>query len=108
MGIDNIVMEYLHAYGNTKESDLISYLEREFDYSDRQIKHILGRMEKTESIFRVVHDKLKPPGVYVGLNPKAEALFTNSEILPRTPKAIDEQFAKRIEENYKTRFEKKG
>jgi predicted methyltransferase len=108
MGIDTIIMEYLHEYGNTKESDLISYVTREFDYSDRQIKHILGRMEKTENIFRVVHDKLKPPGVYIGLNQKAEALFLNSEILPKTLKAFDEQFAKRIEERYKTRFEKKG
>ena len=98
MEIDTKVMEYLHEYGNTKESDLIDYLEREFEYSSRQIKKIIERMEKAGSVFRVVHDKLKPPGVYIGLNPKAEALFQTHPLLPRTFKAYDEMLAEKVKQ----------
>lgn len=92
MEIDDKIMEYLYEYGNTKESDLIHYLERESALSDRQIKKILERMEKANTVFRVVHDKLKPPGVYIALNPKTIALYQNEQF-PKTMQALDESTA---------------
>ncbi len=67
MDVEEEIRSYLYEYGNTKESDIISYGKQEFSYSQRGMKKVLGRMERDGKIYRVVHAKLKPPAVYLSL-----------------------------------------
>ena len=67
MEIEEAILRYLFEYGDTRQSDIITYVESEFGYSTRQIKKIIGRLEKDSKIFRVVHTRLKPPAVYYSL-----------------------------------------
>jgi predicted transcriptional regulator len=65
MDVEQAVMEYLGEFGNTKESDILAYVRREFKFSDSGAKKLIDRMEQRHQIFRVVHTKLHPPGVYL-------------------------------------------
>jgi|UniRef100_A0A7C4Y6B8 DNA-binding HxlR family transcriptional regulator len=68
MDIEEKISEYLFEYGNTKESDLIGYLQKECGFSDRHIKKVIDKMEKEGKIHRVVHREMKPPSVYLSLH----------------------------------------
>lgn len=63
--VEQAVREYLAEFGNTKEADLLAYIKREFDYSEAGSKKLVDRMESQKKIFRVVHSRLHPPGVYL-------------------------------------------
>jgi len=65
--IEEEIAIYLYEYGNTKESDIISYGRQKFSYSSRGMKKVIDRMERDGKIHRVVHVKLKPPGVYLSI-----------------------------------------
>jgi hypothetical protein len=67
LDIDKEIVSYLSNYGNTKESDLIGYGVQHFDRSAIKMKKILDRMVIKGRIYRIVHNKLKPPEVYISL-----------------------------------------
>lgn len=67
MQIEQGIIAYLTKYGNTKESDLINYGAQKLDHPADEMKKILNRMTVKGKIYRVVHDKLKPPEVYISL-----------------------------------------
>jgi hypothetical protein len=65
MDVEQAVKEYLAEYGDTKESDILAYVKRDFEYSESGSKKLIDRMEQQHQIFRVVHVKLHPPAVYL-------------------------------------------
>jgi len=67
MDIEREIVSYLVKYGNTKESDIVDYGARKFNHSSKDMKKVVDRMVIKGRIHRIVHDKLKPPGVYVSL-----------------------------------------
>jgi hypothetical protein len=67
MNVEREIVSYLSNYGNTKESDLISYGVQHLDRSAIKMKKILDRMVIKGRIYRIVHNKLKPPEVYISL-----------------------------------------
>ncbi len=68
MSIENDVVSYLVKYGNTKEFDIVNYGIRKFNCSSNDMKKIIDRMVVKGKIHRIVHNKLKPPEVYLSLN----------------------------------------
>jgi len=67
MSVERRIVSYLETYGNTKENDLVSYGAQHLGLSPEKMKKILDRMAIKDRIHRIVHDKLKPPEVYVTL-----------------------------------------
>jgi hypothetical protein len=67
VNIEKEIVSYLSAYGNTKESDLIGYGVQNFHRSPIKMKKIVDRMVIKGKIYRIVHNKLKPPEVYISL-----------------------------------------
>lgn len=67
MDIDQEIISYLHEYGNTKESDIISYGVKRFNYSSKRMKKVIKRMVVKSKIYYIVHGKLEPPEAYVSL-----------------------------------------
>jgi len=82
MSIEKQIVSYLTKYGNTRETDLIIYGVQNFIQPPEKIKKIIDRMAVKGKIHRIVHNKLKPPEVYIGLE----------EDLPIQP-MIDDQIA---------------
>ena len=90
MDVEKAVPEYLSEFGDTRETDLIQFIVNKFNYSKRGAKKLIGRLEKKEEIFRVVHVKLRPPAVYYSVEEyvpleiqkeliRAEAMITAAE-----------------------------
>jgi hypothetical protein len=75
------IMSYLKEYGNTLEEDLVDYLLHSFNCSSGKTKKILHRMVAKGQIYRLVHDKLDPPKVYITLEMqiRAKALKNTAE-----------------------------
>jgi predicted transcriptional regulator len=67
MKVEKKIISYLYEYGNTRESDLINYGVKEFDYSPEEIKKVIKRMVIKGKIHYIVHSKLEPPEVYISL-----------------------------------------
>jgi hypothetical protein len=67
MSIERQIVSYLMKYGNTRETDLISYGVQNFVPHPEEMKKIIDRMAVKGKIHRIVHNKLKPPEVYIGL-----------------------------------------
>jgi predicted transcriptional regulator len=61
---------YLEEYGNTTEEDLVDYIVHNHNCSSSKAKKIVYRLVKNGQIYRVVHDKLKHPKVYITLEPQ--------------------------------------
>jgi ABC-type phosphate/phosphonate transport system substrate-binding protein len=57
----------LYEYGNTRESDLINYCVKKFNYSSEEMKKVIKRMVIKGKIHYIVHSKLEPPEVYISL-----------------------------------------
>jgi len=72
MGIDREIVSHLVRYGNTRESDLTTFGVQKFHYSSEAMKKVINRMVIKGMIHRIVHNKLKPPEVYISLE---ETLF---------------------------------
>ena len=85
MSIERQIVSYLMKYGNTREIDLISYGMQNFVQPPEKMKKIIDRMAVKGKIHRIVHNKLKPPEVYIGLeeslpiNPMIEDQIANDE-----------------------------
>jgi hypothetical protein len=67
MSTERQIVSYLMKYGNTREIDQISYGVQNFVCSSEKMKKIIDRMAVKGKIHRIVHNKLKPPEVYIGL-----------------------------------------
>ena len=67
MKVEKEIISYLHEYGNTRESDLINYGIKKFNYSSEEMKKAIKRMAIKDKIHFIVHGKLEPPEVYVSL-----------------------------------------
>jgi len=67
MKVEKGLISYLYEYGNTKESDLISYGVKKFNYSSEEMKKVIKRMVIKGKIHYIVHSKLEPPEVYISL-----------------------------------------
>ena len=67
MKVEKEIISYLHEYENTRESDLINYGVKKFNYSSEEMKKVIKRMAIKNKIHFIVHGKLEPPEVYVSL-----------------------------------------
>jgi hypothetical protein len=67
VSIERQIVSYLMKYGNTRETDLISYGVQNFLRPPEEMKKIIDRMAVKGKIYRIVHSKLKPPEVYISL-----------------------------------------
>ncbi len=67
MKVEKEIISYLYEYGNTRESDLINYGVKKFDYSSEEMKKVIKRMVIKGKIHYIVHSKLEPPEVYISL-----------------------------------------
>jgi hypothetical protein len=67
MEVEKKIISYLYEYGNTRESDLINYGVKRFDYSSEEMKKVIKRMVIKGKIHYIVHSKLEPPEVYLSL-----------------------------------------
>jgi len=67
MEVEKEVISYLYEYGNTKESDIISYGVKKHNYSSERMKKVIKLMVIKGKVYYVVHSKLEPPAVYVSL-----------------------------------------
>jgi hypothetical protein len=65
--IEGKIVSYLVKYGNTRESDVTSFCVGRFGLSSGDVKRVIDRMVVKGKIYRVVHDKLEPPEVYLTL-----------------------------------------
>ena len=67
MKVEGKIVSYLVKYGNTREVDVIGFGVGRFGLSSGDVKRIIDRMVVKGKIFRVVHDRLEPPEVYLSL-----------------------------------------
>ena len=67
MKVEKEIISYLCEYGNTKESDIINYGVKRFNYSQKGMKKVIKRMVIKGKIHYVVHGKLEPPEAYISL-----------------------------------------
>jgi len=67
MKVEKKIISYLYEYGNTRESDIINYGVKKFDYSSEEMKKVIKRMVIKGKIHYIVHSKLEPPEVYISL-----------------------------------------
>lgn len=67
MSAERKIRSYLRHYGNTREVDLINYGMQNLGRSSEEVKKIIDRLAVKGKIHRIVHNKLKPPEVYITL-----------------------------------------
>ncbi|MDH5460426.1 MAG: hypothetical protein OEW71_05280 [Candidatus Bathyarchaeota archaeon] len=67
MDTEKEIVSYLYEFGNTKESDIINYGVKKFNYSSEKMKKVIKRMAIKGKIHYVIHSKLEPPEVYISL-----------------------------------------
>lgn len=67
MKVESKIVSYLVKYGNTREGDVMSFCVRRFGLSSGDVKRVIDRLVVKGKIFRVVHDRLEPPEVYLSL-----------------------------------------
>ena len=109
MKVESKIVSYLVKYGNTRESDLIGFCVRKFSLSSEDVKKVIDRMVVKSKLYRIVHDKLEPPEVYLTLKEpfhpdvlKALVEVDLSEVVEKDARKILEEAAavaeKRIRE----------
>ena len=67
MKAEDEMLYYLDKYGNTRERDLLDYCVQVLSHAHEKMKKTVDRMVVEEKIFRIVHNKLSPPQVYLSL-----------------------------------------
>lgn len=103
--VESKIVSYLVKYGNTREGDVMSFCVRRFGLSLGDVKKVVDRMVVKGKIFRVVHDKLEPPAVYLSLKEsfypdvlKALVEVDVSEVVEKDARKILEEAAAVAEE----------
>lgn len=88
MDIEKTIISYLCKYGNTKESDIISYGIKKFNYDTEQMKKILKCMMFEGKIHYVIHNELETPEIYVSLKeplpPEVAKILIEAQIEAKT------------------------
>ncbi len=86
MGTESRILSHLRKYGNTKENDFLDFATAKLGCSRKDVKKTLNRLAVKGKVFRIVHNELTPPQVYIsltepllcrGLEYFAEANFLN-------------------------------
>ena len=67
MSAERKILSYLETYGNTRETDLTNYAVQNFHKPPEKVKKVIDRLAIKGKVHRVVHNKLKPPEVYITL-----------------------------------------
>ena len=106
VSIERQIVSYLMKYGNTRETDLISYGVQNFVRPPEEMKKIIDRMAVKGKIHRIVHNKIKPSEVYISLEEPLPvyALMENEISNSETSKILEE--AASVAENINIDFHK--
>jgi len=67
MEVEKEIISYLYEYGNTRESDIINYGMKNFNYSSERMKKVIKLMVIKGKILYLVHGRLEPPELYITL-----------------------------------------
>ena len=65
MSLEQKIISYLSTYGNTKETDLITYGIQKLCISEKSIVKLIDEMVFTGKIERVMHKELEPAVTYI-------------------------------------------
>jgi len=94
MGVERKIRSYLERYGNTREIDLINFGTQNLGRSSEEIKKTIDCLAVKGKIHRVVHNKIKPPQVYITLEePLPPGASVEREIASREVERILEEAA---------------
>jgi hypothetical protein len=105
MSAERKILSYLEAYGNTRENDLINYAIQNFHKPPEKVKKVIDRLAIKGKVHRVVHNKLKPPEVYITLEePLLHGVFVEKEfVTEEVDKILQEAASLAKRTNDKTR-----
>jgi hypothetical protein len=92
MNAERKILSYLETYGNTREKDLIDYAVQDFNEPPERVKKVIDCLAIKGKIHRVVHNKLRPPEVYVTLEEPLppEAAVERKLVNEEVEKILDE------------------
>ena len=92
MNLEKQIILYLTRYGNTREKDLVSFAIQEFGRSGKDMKKVIDWMVVKGRIHRIIHNKLRPPEVYLALkepfHPNVLKALTEVDILETIEKDV--------------------
>lgn len=92
------IISYLEEYGNTREEDLVDYLAHGFNCSPGKAKKILHHMIVKGQIYRLIHERLDPPRVYVTLELQIRSEGLKDAVGTMTPAACRSEAQRILEE----------
>lgn len=98
MDLEEELVSYLEMYGNTRESDLLTYGVQNFHFSSDRMKKIVNRMAIKGKIHRLVHNKLNPPEVYVALEERSYPELLKNIVEMKIPEGSRSEVLKILEE----------
>jgi len=91
-------VSYLEEYGNTREEDLADYLLQNFNCSPGKAKKMLHHLIAKGQIFRLVHDRLSIPRVYITLETRIRLEELEDKVEARTSAESKTEAEKILEE----------
>ena len=65
MSLEQKIISYLSTYGNTKETDLITYGVQRLGISEEGMLKLIDEMVLTDKIERILHKELEPAVTYI-------------------------------------------
>ncbi len=65
LSLEQKIISYLTTYGNTKETDLITYGEQRLGISKEEMLKLIDEMVFTDKIERILHKELEPAVTYI-------------------------------------------
>ena len=86
MSLEQKIISYLCTYGNTKETDLITYGVQRLGISEEGMLKLIDEMVFTDKIERILHKELEPAVTYIKrgslfpLEPELQALSDSLEL----------------------------
>jgi hypothetical protein len=94
--LEQKIISYLCTYGNTKETDLISYGVQRLGISKEGMVKLINEMVFSGRIVRILHKELEPAVTYVkqrslvSLGPELQAISDSLELGEITNQQIEE------------------
>jgi hypothetical protein len=86
LSLEQKIISYLCTYGNTKETDLITYGVQRLGISEEGMLKLIDEMVFTDKIERILHKELEPAVTYIKrgslfpLEPELQALSDSLEL----------------------------